>query len=253
VQKLVCFESLESSGVRGLLSNPAAAFLNSCITLLQRMVPHHCIVCGAPTTHNWVCAGCDAELPRLPPARCAVCAVPLASGTTCGACLKRPPAFDRVATVFAYAFPVDAMICALKYGRRLALAPVLGNMFADVVTPEADVLVPMPLAPRRQAERGFNQALELARVVSLRHRIPIAPMACHKVVETPPQAALPWKERAKNVRRVFVCDMPFKGLRVAIVDDVLTTGATMNELARVLRNAGATTVSGCVLARTVPR
>lgn len=249
----MCFESLESSGVRRLLSNPAATILNGCITFLQRMVPHHCIVCDAPSTHNWICAGCDAELPRLPVARCAVCAVPLASGTTCGACLKRPPAFDQVTTAFAYAFPVDAMIRALKYGRRLALAPVLGNMFADVVTPKADVLVPMPLAPRRQAERGFNQALELARVLSLRHRIPIVATACRKIVETPPQAALPWRERAKNVRRAFVCDMALKGLHVAIVDDVLTTGATMNELARVLRKAGAAAISGCVLARTVPR
>lgn len=252
-QKLVRFESVESSGVRRLLSNSAAAILNSCISYLQRMVPRRCLLCDAPTTRDWVCAGCDPELPRLPCARCAVCAVPLAWGSTCGACLRHPPAFERVTTAFAYTFPVDAMICALKYGRRLALAPVLGAVFAEEVAPQADVLVPMPLAPRRHAERGFNQALELARSLSLRHRVPIAARACRKVMETPPQAALPWKERARNVRRAFVCDTSFDGLRVAVVDDVLTTGATMNELARVLRKAGAIGVSGCVLARTLPR
>lgn len=217
------------------------------------MVPRRCLLCDAPTIRDWVCAGCDAELPHLPRARCVVCAVPLAQGSTCGACLKRPPAFEHVAAAFAYTFPVDAVICALKYGRRLALAPVLGAVFAKEVAPDADVLVPMPLAPKRHSERGFNQALELARSISIRHRIPIAATACRKVVETPPQAALPWKERARNVRRAFVCDTSFDGLRVAIVDDVLTTGATMNELAQVLRKAGAIAVSGCVLARTVPR
>jgi len=181
-----------------------------------------------------------------------VCGVPLSSGAICGTCLAHPPAFNRVLAAFAYEFPVDALIHAFKYGRRLALAPVLGNMLAAVNPLDVDVLVPMPLAPRRLADRGFNQALELARFVSRRHRIPMVPGACRKIVETPPQAALPWKERARNVRRAFVCDTVFSGLRVAVVDDVLTTGATLNELARVLRKAGAVEVIGCVLARTVP-
>lgn len=217
------------------------------------MVPRRCLLCDAPISDAWVCAACEAELPYLPPGRCAVCAVPLASGTTCGACLDRPHAFDRVSAVFAYDFPVDAVIHAFKYGGRLALAPALGEFLAAVCTPDADVLVPMPLAPRRLAERGFNQALELARFVSRQHEIPMTANACRKLIETPPQAALPWKERAKNVRRAFVCDRSFNGLRVAVVDDVLTTGATLNELARVLRKAGAISVTGCVFARTVPR
>jgi predicted amidophosphoribosyltransferase len=82
---------------------------------------------------------------------------------------------------------------------------------------------------------------------------PLLPRACRKVIETPPQAALPWKERAKNVRRAFVCDADLRGARVAVVDDVMTTGATMNELARVLRKAGAVEVTGWVVARTLPR
>ena len=227
--------------------------LNGCLKRLQELVPRQCILCAAPVTHSWICAACDIELPRLPVARCEVCATPLSSGSACGACLIHPPSFDRVSAAFAYEFPIDALICAFKYGRRLTLAPMLGDALARIGAPRADVLVPMPLAPRRQAERGFNQALELARCLSRRYRVPIASTACRKIVDTLPQAALPWKEREKNVRRAFTCDPVFAGLRVAVVDDVLTTGATLNELGRVLRRAGAITVSGYVLARTVPR
>jgi len=247
------FESLESSAVRAPLSNLTAGVLNICTLMLQRVLPRRCVLCDAPTRDERICAGCEAELPRLPLARCAVCAVPLVSGTVCGACLQKPPSFDRVSAAFTYDFPIDALIHAFKYGRRLALAPVLGEALAGAGAPDADVLVPMPLAPRRLSERGINQALEMARFVSRRHGIPIIATGCRKVIETPPQAALPWRVRAKNVRRAFVCNADFSGLRVAVIDDVLTTGATLNELARVLRKAGAVRVAGRVLARTLPR
>jgi ComF family protein len=118
---------------------------------------------------------------------------------------------------------------------------------------DADAIVPMPLAPARLAERGFNQALEIARFVSGMTGISLLPQACRKVMETVPQAALPWNERAKNVRRAFVCDADLRGRRVAVVDDVMTTGATLNELAKVLRKAGAVEVVGWMVARTLPR
>jgi len=182
-----------------------------------------------------------------------VCAVPLASGTVCGACLDRPPRFDRVEAVFAYRYPVDALVHAYKYGGRLALARPLGEALAQRVARDVDVIVPMPLARGRLAERGFNQALEIARVIAAGTGIRLLPGACRKVADTPPQAVLPWKERAKNVRRAFVCDADLEGRRVAVVDDVLTTGATLNELARVMRKAGAVEIRGWVVARTLPR
>jgi predicted amidophosphoribosyltransferase len=114
------------------------------------------------------------------------------------------------------------------------------------------VIVPTPLAPRRLAERGYNQALEIARVVAAATGVKLLADACRKTVDTPPQATLPWKERARNVRRTFVCDAGFEGERVAVVDDVLTTGSTLNELARVLRKAGASSVRGWVIARALP-
>lgn len=178
--------------------------------------------------------------------------MPLASGSLCGACLDRPPRFDRVSAAAAYRFPVDALIQAYKYGGRLALSRVLGELLAREVAPDVDAIVPIPLAERRLAERGFNQALEIARVVAAATGIPLIPDACRKTADTPPQAALPWKERARNVRRAFVCDARFEGERIAVVDDVLTTGATLNELARVLRRAGAGSVRGWVVARTLP-
>jgi ComF family protein len=220
---------------------------------VRSLLPHFCLLCGADADEAQICAPCDEELPRLTSKRCAVCAMPLASGAVCGACLDSPPQYQRVVAPFCYRFPLDALIQAYKYGGRLAHARVLGAALAAVVAPDVDVIVPMPLAPRRLAERGYNQALEIARVVASATRLPLLPLACRKVVETPPQAALPWKERARNVRRAFVCDADVRGKRVAVVDDVLTTGATLNELARVLRKAGAIEVAGWVVARTLPR
>ncbi len=217
------------------------------------LLPHSCLLCGADADEAQICAPCDAELPRLTSKRCAVCALPLATGEVCGACLDRPPRYDRVIAPFSYRFPVDALIQAYKYGGRLAHARFLGTALASLVPPDVDVVVPMPLAPRRLAERGYNQALEIARLVTSATGIPLLARACRKVVETPPQASLPWKERAKNVRRAFVCDADLRGKRVAVVDDVLTTGATLNELARVLRRAGAVEVAGWIVARTLPR
>ncbi|HKA42266.1 MAG TPA: ComF family protein [Burkholderiales bacterium] len=228
--------------------------LKECLSFLARsLLPRTCVLCGAPSAAGQICAPCDAELPRLSARCCRICALPLASGELCGACLDTPPRYTRVIAAYAYRYPVDALIHAYKYGGRLAHARILGTALAAVVEGDADVIVPMPLACGRLAERGFNQALEIARFVASIRDIPLLPRACRKVVETAPQAALPWKERAKNVRRAFACDADLRGQRVAVVDDVMTTGATLNELARVLRKAGAVEVLGWVVARTLPR
>jgi predicted amidophosphoribosyltransferase len=109
----------------------------------------------------------------------------------------------------------------------------------------------MPLSAARLRERGFNQAQELARYVGRTLGVRVLERACRKIADTVPQAALPWGERARNVRRAFVCDADLSGLRIAIVDDVITTGATLNELARNLKHAGAVHVSGWFVARTL--
>jgi ComF family protein len=252
-EKGVIFETLVSSGRPKRLSNSAGRLFNSCLQAARSVVPSSCLLCAAETQRGPLCRPCLEDIPWLPDRRCATCALPLPSGRVCGACLGRPPRFDRVDAALAYEFPIDALIQAFKYGGRLAMARVLGELLAPCVKRDVDVVVPMPLASGRLAERGYNQALEIARVVAAIAEVPLLPDACRKVADTPPQASLPWKERARNVRRAFVCDRDFHGLRVAVVDDVLTTGASLNELARVLRKAGAAEVRGWIVARTLPR
>lgn len=246
------FESLVSSGRARYLSNLIPGLLNNCLNITRSLIPQSCLLCGTDSGAGALCPPCLDDLPWLPRSRCGVCALPLASGWVCGACLDRPPRFDRVEAVFAYRFPVDALIHTYKYGGRLALARALGGLLARQVARDVDAIVPMPLARGRLAERGFNQALEIARVAAAATGIALLPRACRKVTETPAQTMLPWKERARNVRRAFVCDAELEGKRIAVVDDVLTTGATLNELARVLRKAGAASVRGWVIARTLP-
>jgi ComF family protein len=177
--------------------------------------------------------------------------MPLTSGEICGACLERPPAFDRVSASYAYAFPLDALIQAYKYGRDLSLAPLLASHLPRQAGRTVDALIPMPLGAARLRERGFNQAHELAKRLGRVLGLPVLALACRKVADTPPQAGLRWSERARNVRGAFVCDADLSGLRVAVVDDVLTTGATLNEIAKNIKRAGALEVQGWVLARTL--
>jgi ComF family protein len=173
----------------------------------------------------------------------------------CGSCLKKPPAFTRTLAALRYTFPADALIHALKYQTHLAIAPVLADLFiARLETAESlpDVIVPMPLHPIRLRERGFNQAMEISRRIAKQTGIALLPDGCSRIKHTLPQTGLPWKERQKNIRRAFSCKIDVSGKHVAIVDDVMTTGATLNELAQVLRRRGATEISNWVIARTLP-
>lgn len=235
-----------------LLSNSSHVILDICLNLRHILLPQACLLCGTACGRAPLCDDCDKALPRLPARCCTTCALPIPDGDICGACLDHPPRYDHAAAAFAYDFPVDALIHSLKYGGNLAVATALGDALGGTVTAHADFIIPMPLSPQRVRERGFNQALEIARCVSRMTGIPVL-NACRKVMETRPQAALPWKERAKNVRGAFVCDAALGGKRVAVIDDVMTTGATLNELAKNLRRAGAVHISAWVVARTLPR
>ena len=237
-----------------MLSNATRSLLHRCLHHVQRAWPVHCVFCGAAAVvepRGWrSCADCLADLPQLPRSRCSVCAVALPSGTICAACLDRPPRYDSVSAACAYAFPIDALIRSYKYGRNLTLAPALGAALLSAAPSSVDAIVPMPLSDARLRERGFNQAHELARYAGRRIGVPVLAHACRRVTDTAPQATLPWAERARNVRGAFVCDASFEGMSVALVDDVMTTGATLNELARVVKRAGAARVCAWVVART---
>jgi len=211
-----------------------------------------CLLCGEESGPELLCAACVAELPTLVE-HCPQCALPSPAGAVCGSCLERPPHYDRTLALWRYEFPCDRLVQALKYRARLALAGFFARSVASRPLPEVDLIVPMPLHPKRLAERGFNQALEIARGLARHLGRPIEPRGVLRVKDTPPQTRLPYEERAKNVRGAFLCKLDLSGASVAVVDDVMTTGATLNELARALKRAGAARVENFVIARTVPR
>ncbi len=227
-------------------------FLNIRTKLRQALPAQPCLLCGAASRNGIWCAACDADLPYLTAPHCPVCALPTLAGATCGSCLQHAPAFDRTAAVFAYAFPLDKLVQALKYGEQLVLVNSLADKLAQRVVIRPDCIVPMPLHPARLRERGFNQSLELARRIGRKLHIPLLDNVCQRVRDTPPQAALRWKERNRNVRRAFTCAANLSGQHVAVVDDVMTSGASLQELALALRAAGAREVSAWVIARTLP-
>jgi ComF family protein len=244
-------KGLNHRGKQVRLSNWKAVILNQWREFGRSCLPVSCVLCGGGTAPEGFCVACEHALPELPSARCAVCSLPIKAGSTCGACLRDPPSYDVVNAVYAYTFPIDALIQAYKYRGDLTLAKLLAAPLARQVSTNVDAIVPMPLAAARLQARGFNQAQELARYIGRHLDLPVLAGTCRKVTDTPPQAALPWKERARNVRGAFVCDADFSGMRVAVVDDVMTTGATLNELARNLKRAGAVHVTGWVVARTL--
>ncbi len=177
-------------------------------------------------------------------------------GLTCGHCLHAPSAFDRTIAALRYEFPLDVLIQELKYRHQFALVPLLGAALAERARQSAsrpDVLIPMPVHPARLRERGFNQALELAKAVAGRLDLPILAQGAERIRATPPQVGLPWKERAKSVRGAFSCSADLGGKHVAVVDDVMTTGTSLHELSIALRKQGATEISAWVVARTVGR
>lgn len=235
----------------GPLSNLAKRLLNSgTLGVLGAPV---CLLCGTSAKDDGLCGGCRNALPWLPGERCPTCASPSPGSLTCGRCLAHPPALERIEAAVAYAFPVDGLVQTLKYRHHLAVATVLGHLLADAVTdtPRPEVLVPVPLGAQRLRERGFNQSLEIARIVSRRLSLAVDVASFRRVRDTPPQASLPFDARAGNVNRAFICDADLAGARVALVDDVLTTGASLNECAKALRKAGASAVLGWVAARTL--
>ena len=181
-----------------------------------------------------------------------MCALPIPDGELCGACLSDPPAFDSTRAAFSYSFPVDALIQALKYQGNLALAPVLAAELLPKADAHLDYLIPVPLSTARLRERGFNQALEIARIISKKSGVSLLANACGRILDNPPQAGLPWKERFKNIRGAFRCNAELRGKKVVLLDDVMTTGATLNELAKVVRKQGAIEINAWVVARTLP-
>jgi ComF family protein len=223
--------------------------------VIEHILPAQpCVLCGSMSHYGLWCSACDRDLPYLNTRHCPVCALPTPAGETCGQCLKQPPMFTNTVAVFGYSFPLDKLIQAMKYGEQLPLAHSFAKKLAKVIDIDElpDCLIPMPLHPAKLRERGFNQSLLLAETIARAHDLNLLPGACRRVRDTPPQSVLPWKERKKNVRNAFLCDIDLTGMKVALVDDVLTTGASMDALAVAVRQRGAKVISAWVVARTLP-
>lgn len=229
------------------------------------MWPGLCAVCRQ-WTQGAVCRDCKARF-AAPRARCGVCALACGAGTgTCGECRLDPPPFWRTVCVADYGFPWDALIARLKFADELALVPTLARLLADAVLdtpcsdgspapPGSDLVVPLPLAAPRLAERGYNQAWELARRVARRLGLPAdATLLQRPLHSAAHQAELGRAERQRHLRGAFMVEPrrrpALAGRHVALVDDVFTTGATAREAAAELRRAGAADVQVWVLART---
>lgn len=231
--------------------------VNYCPKIIQDwLFPPTCLLCGdAGAEGRDLCLPCADSLPRNTPA-CRFCAKPLpfVSLLPCGDCQKRPPAYDRAFALFRYEEPVGYLVRALKFHERYPCARLLGGMLADALQERADkpdLIIPVPLHSGRYRERGYNQALEIGRTLSKRLGIPLDLDSCVRALPTRPQTELTAKERLSNVRRAFVMNRPVTNLHLAILDDVATTGATVNEMAKTLRRAGARRIEVWCCARAV--
>lgn len=235
------------------------------LTTLQRPAwlrpRRYCQLCDEVSDHpqHAICIACEAELPWLG-GHCRICAVPLpGSGLICGACQHKPPAFSRVEAPWRYAFPVDNLITRFKHQGQWPHGRLLAELLAEHIRhaydeglPRPHGLLPVPLARRRQRQRGFNQAQMLADWLGQRLQLPVHGDWLLRRLDTPAQQGLDATTRKRNLRQAFALGQPGmpRGLHLALVDDVLTTGATANSLARLLLRAGAIRVDVYCLART---
>lgn len=230
--------------------------------VLDVLFPPRCPSCGIRTRAVALCGACEAQIPTAGSPLCTICGLPFGDqglDHLCAACTRRRPRFTlaRARTMYGPGGrnPAVELLHRLKYGRDLAMAPILAGLLADAmpVRGEYEVVVPVPLHRARLRWRGFNQAVPLARAVAHRWRCPVDVLALARHRATPPQVGLPAAARRANVRDAFVLRRPaaVDRRRVLLIDDVMTTGATLDECSGVLLRAGARTVDALVLARAL--
>ena len=228
----------------------------NCINSVQfAFYPAHCLLCDSAVEPGMdFCFDCREELPFNRQA-CIQCGLPLGSDKpqVCGRCLRHTPPFTTTQAPLRYEAPVDRLVGGLKFHHQLHLASPLGRLFCRQLPRShtmPDIVMPVPLHPRRLRERGFNQSLELARHVAAGLGLPLVHRGCRRVIATPAQSGLDQRRRMKNLRKAFVADAEVKGVHIALFDDVITTGATATAVSQALLQAGAKRVDIWALART---
>jgi ComF family protein len=221
--------------------------------MLRCALPQACVLCAAASGPALLCNACIGALPRIAHA-CSRCALPVREGSACSECADRAPPWAATIAAWRYAFPADQLLQSLKYGGQFALADAFADALVAAVidrpTPWPDRIVAVPLAASRQRERGFNHAQEIARRVASRTGVRLLE-GLGRIRDTPPQAGLDRATRARNVRGAFAFSGRLDGLVIALVDDVMTTGATLAAASQALTGAGAARVDAWVIARTL--
>ncbi|MBQ73984.1 MAG: phosphoribosyltransferase [Gammaproteobacteria bacterium] len=221
---------------------------------LFAVLPGTCILCDAYTRRNLdLCLACEADLPWLNHA-CLICSIPLPEDDAiCGKCLVKRPPFTRCHSVFVYRFPVDRLILNFKEKQNLVIGKILATLLVNSLPrgfSAPDLLVPVPLHKSTLRKRGFNQSAEIARVLSDFWSIPLDTQNCSRVINTRSQKSLSLNDRVANIRGAFDISRNYQGERIAIVDDVVTSGATVAELARLIASKGAGSTEVISIART---
>ncbi len=222
---------------------------------LMAALPSQCRVCHRWPTHA-VCEDCVGQFAQ-PQQRCKTCALPLPQGMPqCGACLKHPPPLDLCLAAVAYAYPWSALVADFKFHDQCGLVRSFTSLmqatpWVEPTLDAADLVLPMPLFPQRLVKRGYNQALLLARAM---HADKTRADVLLRIQDTPAQHTLKRQQRLSVLNHAFALDPLLahlvKGARIVLVDDVMTTGASLDAAARVLRAAGASHITGLVFART---
>ena len=220
--------------------------------LYSKLMPIPCLLCGSSNNGICLCQACSEQLPLLGNV-CLRCALPLQRSGICGQCLNNPPEQESSFSLFLYQPPIDRLIANLKYHDQLALILFFAGQMAKHLKkrPLPQLLLPIPLHPRRLRDRGYNQSLELAKYLSQHLTIPVRHDVLLRIRDTPPQTSLPLSERKNNMKHAFQLNNTDIPTHIALIDDVLTTGHTANIAAKVLRQAGVNNIEVWTIARTV--
>ena len=222
--------------------------------LLNFLLPVSCGLCNAPTHRRLpLCQPCQKELPVIINA-CPVCALPVTAALPCGKCQQHQPAYNQVHALFLYQEPANFLVQQFKFNRKLEYGRLFSILLAkkmETLAEQPDLLIPVPLHSSRLRKRGYNQAWELTKHLYRLTNIPISHRACSRTIKTPLQTGLKASERRRNLKQAFTITTDVKDLHICIVDDVMTTGSTLEAISSALIMAGAARVSGMVVARAV--